>query len=195
MPIILPTDRHNGWVKALIVAIYVALILGWNHVAGQIAGWLTLKPQAWLQDPSLAMLCCIIPGVWAGAGISSLLYIAALKALPDDYYEAAALDGAGIWSRIRHVALPQLMPLIIINFVGSFIAAFQSMGSIFLLTFGGPGNETMVLGMAIWKLAYNDLRFSMATTLAWFLGVGLIGFTYLQIRFLRRVEFRIASEN
>ncbi|MCY3020868.1 MAG: extracellular solute-binding protein [Planctomycetota bacterium] len=171
------------------------LILAWNQHVAQYAGFLTLNTQHWLQDPALAMVCCILPGVWAGAGISSLIYIAALKALPDDYYEAAALDGAGIWSRVRHIALPQLTPLIIINFVGSFIGAFQSMGSIFLLTFGGPGNETMVLGMAIWKLAYNDLRFSMATTLAWFLGVGLIGFTYLQIRFLRRVEFRIVSEN
>ena len=87
------------------------------------------------------------------------------------------------------------MPLVIINFVGAFIGAFQGMGSIFLLTFGGPGNETMVMSLAIWKEAYNNLRFSTATTMAWFLGVGLIGFTYLQIRFLRRVEFRRAEEN
>jgi ABC-type sugar transport system permease subunit len=69
------------------------------------------------------------------------------------------------------------------------------MGSIFLLTFGGPGNETMVISLAIWQEAYNNLRFSTATTMAWFLGVGLIGFTYMQIRFLRRVEFRRAEDN
>ena len=83
----------------------------------------------------------------------------------------------------------------VINFVGAFIGAFQGMGSIFLLTFGGPGNETMVLSLAIWQEAYNNLRFSTATTMGWFLGVGLIGFTYLQIRFLRRVEFRRAEDN
>ena len=87
------------------------------------------------------------------------------------------------------------MPLMVINFVGAFIAAFQGMGSIFLLTFGGPGDATNVLSLMIWKEAYNNLRFSTATTMAWFLGVALIGFTYLQIRFLRRVEFRSAAAN
>ncbi len=151
--------------------------------------------QAWLQDPSWAMACCILPGIWAGAGMGSLIYIAALSSFPEDYYEAAAIDGAGLWRRVFHIALPQLMPLVIINFVGAFIGAFQGMGSIFLLTFGGPGNETMVIGLAIWQEAYNNLRFSTATTMAWFLGVGLIGFTYMQIRFLRRVEFRRAEDN
>ncbi len=149
--------------------------------------------QAWLQDPSLAMVCCILPGVWAGAGMASLIYIAALESLPRDYYEAAAMDGAGIFARFRHVTFPQLAPLMVINFVGAFIAAFQGMGSIFLLTFGGPGDATQVLSLQIWKEAYNNLRFSTATTMAWFLGVALIGFTYLQIRFLRRVEFRQAA--
>ena len=91
--------------------------------------------------------------------------------------------------------LPQLLPLMVINFVGAFIAAFQGMGSIFLLTFGGPGDATNVLSLVIWKEAYNNLRFSTATTMAWFLGTALIAFTYLQIRFLRRVEFRQAAAN
>ncbi len=164
-----------------------------NGMLNQILMSVGLARQSWLQDPAQAMVCCIIPGVWAGAGISSLIYIAALSSLPQDYYEAAAIDGAGIWSRFRHVTFPQLAPLMVINFVGAFIAAFQGMGSIFLLTFGGPGDATQVLSLQVWKEAYNNLRFSTATTMAWFLGVALIGFTYLQIRFLRRVEFRQAK--
>ncbi len=166
-----------------------------NGILNQLLVTMGLKSQAWLQDPFWAMACCILPGVWAGAGMGSLIYIAALGSFPADYYEAAAIDGAGFRKRLRYVTLPQLMPLMIINFVGAFIGAFQGMGSIFLLTFGGPGNETMVLSLAIWQEAYNNLRFSTATTMGWFLGVGLIGFTYLQIRFLRRVEFRKAEGN
>jgi multiple sugar transport system permease protein len=166
-----------------------------NGILNQVLASVGLARQAWLQDPAWAMVCCILPGVWAGAGISSLIYIAALSSLPQDYYEAAAIDGAGILARFRHVTFPQLAPLMVINFVGAFIAAFQGMGSIFLLTFGGPGDATQVLSLQIWKEAYNNLRFSTATTMAWFLGVALIGFTYLQICFLRRVEFRQAKVN
>ncbi|MGN0852134.1 MAG: extracellular solute-binding protein [Kiritimatiellia bacterium] len=166
-----------------------------NGMLNQLLAFCGIARQTWLQDPAWAMTCCILPGVWAGAGMASLIYIAALQSLPPDYYEAAAIDGAGILGRFRHVTLPQLMPLMVINFVGAFIAAFQGMGSIFLLTFGGPGDATNVLSLAIWKEAYNNLRFSTATTMAWFLGVALVGFTYLQIRFLRKVEFRQAAAN
>ena len=166
-----------------------------NGMLNQLLAVFGIARQAWLQDPAWAMTCCILPGVWAGAGMASLIYIAALGSLPPDYYEAAAIDGAGIFARFRHITLPQLLPLMVINFVGAFIAAFQGMGSIFLLTFGGPGDATNVLSLMIWKEAYNNLRFSTATTMAWFLGVALIGFTYLQIRFLRRVEFRSAAAN
>lgn len=166
-----------------------------NGMLNQMLAFFGIARHAWLQDPAWAMTCCILPGVWAGAGMASLIYIAALGSLPPDYYEAAAIDGAGIFARFRHITLPQLAPLMVINFVGAFIAAFQGMGSIFLLTFGGPGDATNVLSLTIWKEAYNNLRFSTATTMAWFLGVALIGFTYLQIRFLRRVEFRQAAAN
>lgn len=166
-----------------------------NGMLNQLLAFFGVARHAWLQDPAWAMTCCILPGVWAGAGMASLIYVAALGSLPPDYYEAAAIDGAGIFARFRHITLPQLAPLMVINFVGAFIAAFQGMGSIFLLTFGGPGDATNVLSLTIWKEAYNNLRFSTATTMAWFLGVALIGFTYLQIRFLRRVEFRQSAAN
>jgi multiple sugar transport system permease protein len=166
-----------------------------NGMFNQMLGFFGIAKQGWLQDPALAMVCCILPGVWAGAGMASLIYVAALHSLPPDYYEAAAIDGAGILSRFRHITYPQLLPLMVINFVGAFIAAFQGMGGIFLLTFGGPGDTTNVLSLTIWKEAYNNLRFSTATTMAWFLGVALIGFTYLQIRILRKVEFRRANMN
>ena len=164
-----------------------------NGILNRVLATVGIERHSWLLDPAWAMVCCILPGVWAGAGISSLIYIAALSSLPQDYYEAAAIDGAGFLARLRHVTLPQISALMVINFVGAFIAAFQGMGSIFLLTFGGPGDATQVVSLQIWKEAYNNLRFSTATTMAWFLGTALIGFTYLQIRFLRRVEFRRAT--
>jgi multiple sugar transport system permease protein len=152
-------------------------------------------PIDWLGKPEVVMACVILPAVWAGAGISSLIYLAAQKSVPEELYEAASIDGAGILRRVRSVTFPTIFPLVLINFVGAFIGTFQSMGSIFLLTFGGPGKETMVMGMAIWQEAYVNLRFSLATSYAWILGSMLIGFTYLQLRILRRVDFRRAESD
>ena len=148
--------------------------------------------QSWLEDPALAMICCIIPTVWASMGMSSLLYLAALQSIPPDLYEAADLDGAGFRAKLLHIPLPTLLPLIIISFVGTFIATFQNMGNIFLMTFGGPGQATTVIGLKIWQEAYMNLRFGMATAMACLLGTFLIGMTYIQIRFLSKVEYRRA---
>lgn len=147
----------------------------------------------WLMNSHTVMACVILPGVWASAGLASLIYLAALKSVPEELYEAASIDGAGMRRKLWSITLPTIIPLIMINFVGAFIATFQTMGNIFLLTFGGPGKDTMVMGMAIWQEAYVNLRFSLATSYAWILGSILIGFTYLQLRILRRVDFRRAK--
>ena len=160
-----------------------------NYIPG-----VNIGTQTWLEDPNLAMLCCIIPSVWAGMGMASLIYLAALQSLPKELYEAAEVDGAGFFQKLTQITIPYLLPLIVINFVGAFIATFQSMGNIFLMTFGGPGEATMVIGMKIWQEAYVNLRFSMATSMAWIMGAGLIGLTYIQIQFLKRVEYKKASE-
>lgn len=153
-----------------------------------------ISPQTWLQDPRLAMICCVLPTVWASMGMASLIYLAALHSVPTDFYEAADIDGAGIRAKLMRITLPSILPLIIINFVGAFIGTFQHMGNIFLLTFGGPGEATTVVGLRIWMEAYVNLRFSMATSMAWVLGSLLIGLTYVQIKFLGKVEFRRAQE-
>ncbi len=164
-----------------------------NRVLTFLFGWCGFTPVDWLGSPVTVMACVIIPGLWGMAGMSSLIYLAALKSVPEELYEAATMDGAGIFGKIRHITMPTILPLVMINFVGAFIATFQGMASIFLLTFGGPGKETMVMAMAIWQEAYVNLRFSLATSYAWLLGSMLIGFTYLQMRILNRVDFRQAK--
>ena len=187
--------------SALVIALLWKLMYdptpqGFFNQVIAVANWipfLEIPAQSWLQDPRLAMICCVIPTVWASMGMASLIYLAALKSVPEEIYEAADVDGAGTIGKLLRITLPTLMPLIIINFVGTFVATFQNMGNIFLLTFGGPGEATMVVGMRIWIEAYNNLRFSIATSMAWVLGAVLIAFTYFQIRFLRRVEFKRAE--
>lgn len=154
-----------------------------------------LEPINWLEQPSLAMLCVILPGVWAGAGPGSIIYIAALKTVPSDYYEAAELDGASWVSKIRHVTLPMLAPLILINFIGAFIGSFHAAQNVFVMTGGGPANSTRLVGLEIWYNAFLYLRYGYATAMAWVLGATLIGFTIYQLRILKRVEFTAAGRS
>ncbi|WDE95295.1 sugar ABC transporter permease [Lentisphaera profundi] len=155
--------------------------------------FVNIDHQQWLQDPQLAMVCVVVPTVWASMGMASLIYLAALGSIPRDMYEAAEIDGATIFEKFKKITLPSILPLIIINFVGAFIGTFQNMGNIFLMTFGGPGESTTVVGLKIWIEAYNNLRFSMATAMAWVLGSLLIGFTYFQIKFLGKIEYKKAK--
>lgn len=165
----------------------------------QVVGMWLIQPfnfeaQNWLGSTRWAMIAVILPGMWQGAGMGSLIYLAALKTVDDASYEAAEIDGAGIWHKLCHITIPYLKPLIIINFIGAFISTFQTMENIFAMTGGGPGDETMVLSLAIWYEAFTFLRFGIATSMAWIMGVVLIGFTLYQLRILRRVEFRAAGD-
>ena len=152
-----------------------------------------VPPQTWLNDPKLAMLSVVLPIVWATLGPACLIYLAALKSIPEEYYEAADLDGAGIGSKIRHITVPYLKPLIIINFVGAFVGAFRSFDFIFAMTGGGPLLATHVVGLEIWYNAFLYLQFGYAVAAAWILGSLLVGFTVLQLRILSRIQFRTAE--
>jgi ABC-type sugar transport system permease subunit/ABC-type glycerol-3-phosphate transport system substrate-binding protein len=159
----------------------------------KVLGVMHVPPQTWLQDPKLAMLSVIIPGIWAGVGPGCIIYLAALKSIPEEYYEAADLDGAGIWHKIRFITLPYLKPLIIINFVGAFVGAFRSFDAIFAMTGGGPLFSTHVAGLEIWYNAFLYLNFGYAVSAAWILGSLLVGFTVWQLRILSKIEFRTAQ--
>ncbi len=162
-------------------------------ILNQIVGLVGIEPQRWLGDPRLAMMAVVIPTVWATIGPGCLIYLAALKSVPDELYEAADVDGASFFDKIRYIVLPYLKALIIIQFIGAFIAASQGAGFILVMTFGGPAEATKVAGLHIFEKAFLSLRFGTATAMAWFLGIMLIGFTVWQLKILSRMEFRAAG--
>jgi multiple sugar transport system permease protein len=159
---------------------------GWNWIIGMLH---KQPPFEWLNSADMALLCVILPGIWAGAGAGSLIYLAALKAIPEEMYEAADLDGAGPFRKIWHITLPNLRPLIIINFVGAFIGSFHAMQNIFVMSGSGPLKSTHALSLEIWTSAFLYLKYGYATAIAWILGAFLIGFTVWQLRVLREMKF------
>jgi len=166
------------------------------HVINPVIGFFGHAPvptaNDWLGNPNLAMFAVVLPGIWAGAGAGSILYLAALKNVSVDRYEAADLDGANWMQKIRYITLPSLKPLILINLLGVFIAGFKAMENIFLLTQGGPLNSTRTIGLEVWQNAFMYLKFGYATAAAWVMGSILIGFTLVQMRTLMNVRFSTA---
>lgn len=151
------------------------------------------KAHDWLGNPSLAMFAVVLPGIWAGAGPGSILYLAALKNIPDERYEAADLDGASWVQKIRFIVFPGLRVLILINLVGVFIGGFKAMENVFILTGGGPLYSTHTVGLEVWTNAFMFLKFGYATAAAWIMGCILVGFTLIQIRSLVNVKFKSAN--
>lgn len=147
----------------------------------------------WLGNPTLAIFAVVLPGVWAGAGPGSILYLAALKNISEDRYEAADIDGANWWQKIVHITLPGLKPLMLINLLGVFIASFKAAENILVMTNGGPLNSTRTIGLEVWQNAFMYLKFGYATAAAWVMGAILIGFTLIQIRNLTRMRFSTAK--
>ena len=152
-----------------------------------------LETVKWLEEPRWALVCVILPTVWAGMGPGCLIYLAALKTIPEDFYEAADIDGAGFFGKIWHITIPTIKILIIIQFIGAFVGAFRTAGYILVMTGGGPNRATEVTALKIFYDAFVFLRFGIATATAWVLGFLLIGFTVFQLKRLSKVEFRTAG--
>ncbi len=162
--------------------------------ASALVGRFELEPVRWIASPQLAMLCTVLPLVWAGAGPGCLLYLAGLKTIQSDLYEAADIDGANFWQKLFYITLPRLKYLITIQFIAAVIGAFKGgTDYILALTGGGPGDATNILGLEIFTRTFMELRFGAGAAMAWLLGALLIAFTAYQLKMLSGAEFKAAG--
>jgi len=97
-----------------------------------------LPKVRWLVDPNLALLSLTIVSLW-GIGSTMVIYLAGLQGVPDLYYEAAEIDGAGRWAKLRHITIPLMSPVILFNVITGVIASFQVFTAGYLITGGRPG--------------------------------------------------------
>ncbi|MEO6847448.1 MAG: extracellular solute-binding protein [Chthoniobacterales bacterium] len=149
--------------------------------------------SAWPDDPFLAMISCVIPTVWAAAGPGCLIYLAALKTIPEEQFEAAEIDGAGFWHKTLNIVYPGLKSLILINFIGAVILIFQTSQNILIMTAGGPNRATEVTSLLIFYEAFLRLKFGTSTAMAWIIGSILVGFAVIQLRKLSQMEFKTSK--
>jgi ABC-type sugar transport system permease subunit/ABC-type glycerol-3-phosphate transport system substrate-binding protein len=173
------------------VLVHLNHLFSFLHLPWQVP---LIHAQQWLLNPRLAMAACILPGVWGGMGPGCIIYLAALKAVPEEQYDAADLDGAGIFQKAWHVTLPAIFPLVLINFIGAFIGAFHGMQGILVMTGGGPDHATHVIGLELWYQSYVLANYGQSTAIAWMLASLLVGFVVMQMRIVGRMKFSTAEQ-
>jgi multiple sugar transport system permease protein len=141
-----------------------------------------LERIRWLQDPGIAPLALILMSLW-GAGSSMIIFLAGLQGIPDTFYEAAEIDGAGRWSKLMNVTLPLMSPIIFFNLVIGIISSFQVFTTGFLITDGGPQNSTLFLVLYIYRNAFEYLDMGYAATLSWLLFIIIMILTVVVFKF------------
>jgi multiple sugar transport system permease protein len=136
-----------------------------NHIVSLFG----FEPIVWLGTPGLALPAVIITDIWQWTPFMFILFLAGLQSLPKDPVEAAQVDGATTWQIIRQVKLPLLAPVIWVAVILRIIDAFRSLEVMFIMTFGGPGRETEVLSLNIYKTAFMSQRLGLAAVNSIFL--------------------------
>jgi multiple sugar transport system permease protein len=126
---------------------------------GLIAG-----PINWFSGKWVAFFTIIITDIWIRTPLVVLILLAGLQTIPDDLYEAARIDGAGIWEQFRHVTLPMLRPALMTVLVIRIILALRAFDIIYAMTLGGPGNATTVIGLDIYQnlIVFGNVSYSAA---------------------------------
>jgi len=151
----------------------------------QILGAAGLPSIAWLIDPAIALFSICLMVIWKGLGWYMVIFLAGLKAIPEDFYEASRVDGATGWQQFWSITLPLLRPTLLFVLVVTIIGSLQVFSPIFIMTQGGPANATNVVVYWVYITAFQFLRFGYATAMAVFLFLVIMIITAIQLRVFR----------
>jgi multiple sugar transport system permease protein len=168
-----------------------ALIWGWLYhpdvgLLNYVLSTLGIVGPRWLEDPDTALSALVIVGVWKNAGYNMLIFLAGLSGISNEVIEAAKLEGASVWKRIRYVLVPMLMPVIFFVTVITTISAFQIFEQTYVLTKGGPANSTLTLSYYIWQMAFQFFDMGQASAMAYVLFAILAILTAVQFQVRKR---------
>lgn len=150
------------------VALLWKQLFNYDGVINQLIGIFGVKPVAWLNNTKVTLYVLILLGVWQ-FGSSMLIFLAALKNIPDTYYEAAQIDGAGKVTCFFKVTLPLITPVLFFNLINQIIGSLQAFNSSFLITSGGPLDSTLYYGLHLYNRAFKYYEMGYGSAMAWFL--------------------------
>jgi multiple sugar transport system permease protein len=167
-----------------LIASSVAIAVLWRQVFGQdgivneVLALVGIEGGSWIGDPGTALYTLVVLHVWS-FGSTMIIFLAGLRQVPKEYYEAAAVDGAGALRRFVHITLPMLTPLIFFNLLLSTVNAFQAFTPAYVISGGegGPLDSTLFYTLYLYQRGFANLEMGYASAMAWTLVVVLALFT------------------
>jgi putative chitobiose transport system permease protein len=176
-----------------VVTSMVAVGIAWEYVFHQqgVLNWMLTgiglldEPIQYLLDPAWALPAVILVEGWKSMGFYMMIYLAGLQTIPASLYEAARVDGANAWHRLRSITVPLLIPYIAVAITVEMLDAMQAFTSIYVMTKGGPQDATLTLGYYIWSAAFERYEMGYASAMGLVLWVLMIGLAILNYRITR----------
>jgi multiple sugar transport system permease protein len=152
---------------------------GNNGILNAFLGIFGISPQVWLENPNWTIPLIVITMTWKGAGSTALIYLARLQGINQDHYEAASIDGAGIWHRIIYITIPGLFSTCKTLLILQIISVFQVLYEPMVMTGGGPNNASISLMQLNYRYAFIDMKISQATAVGVIIAIILVTLTCL----------------
>jgi multiple sugar transport system permease protein len=151
-------------------------------IVNYILALLEVSPVPWLAQSPWALISVMVVDIWRHLGYNMVIILAGLQAIPSEVFEAAKIDGASSWQRFRYVTVPLLRPTLLFVSVISIISSFRSFDHIYVMTNGGPGDDTTVWVVYLYQEAFQFFRMGLASAAAYVLFALLLLLTFVQMR-------------
>ena len=189
-------ERVRGWrffrivnfVPVLLPMTVVSVLWGMlldptNGAINAAISSIGLSPPLWLASPSTALWTIILVSIWQYTGFPMIVFLAAIEAIPPELYEAARMDGARAWERLRYITWPLVQGVALVLVMLQVIFGMRTFDVAWAMTQGGPGTATTVLGVKLYQSAflYSDYGYGSAVAVAMIVIIGTIAFVYLRV--------------
>lgn len=189
--------RTAFFAPVIISPVAAAVIWRWLYdpnfgLINWFIGLVGINPINWLNEPAAAMIALIIMGVWKTFGINMVLFSAGLQGIPENFYEAAEIDGAGSWKKFWNITIPLLAPTTFFIMVISMISSFQVFDIVYVLTSGGPLGSTKVLVFYVYEYAFKFFEMGYASAGAYVLFAILFILTLIQVKYMKSKVYNTA---
>ncbi|MCU6708368.1 sugar ABC transporter permease [Paenibacillus sp. J5C_2022] len=170
------------YISMVIVSmVFLWIFNGQYGFANEVLKVLGMEPVMWLQNPKTALGVLLAVSVWKGVGFAMIIFIAGLRGIPLEYYEASSIDGATKWTQFWRITLPLLSPITLFLVITNFISSMQVFQSVDVMTNGGPLEATKVMVYWIYTMAFTEFRTGRASALVIIFFIIIIVLTTVQL--------------